>query len=428
MADQEVQSGISSSEIRIQNEENEEICISEDQLNKVLNRQLELLITYVENSKVLLMAYPIETIRQFVTYLQTDDPGLTSITHAFDLYKLSLRYELNNLRKKCRSFIIQKINLYNVCAIHDFAREISDLVITYYCWQSFDYHGERLFSTVDFMCCKIATIDRLLSRAIYESVRELCLLEAVYEWSIEEVQRKLGADNFHSLNEEWKRYEIRSVMEPFIGKVRFLAMNEYELKYFVFNMNLLSELEKSDIWHAFKTGNYSLYPSYFSRKTNTRSKINYCKLFSYINRGDPSIVANRNMKDHRYFSSEVIVREDCYVTTFRFPLKLGESFPMFVYGYINRNLDKEHFSFDTVCNSDGVANLQTSLYLQKHWSIRLFALFFHADNVQPEIEFSPELSYFVSDEGTDARKFEDKILTCDRNLVNNIYFSVDLYF
>ncbi|XP_023216479.1 uncharacterized protein LOC111619064 [Centruroides sculpturatus] len=345
------------------------------------------------------MPYRIETIRQFVTYVQTDDPGLTSITHAFDLYKLSLRYELDNLRLKCRSYIIQKINLHTVCAIHDFAREIDNLLITYYCWQAFDKHGERLFATVDFMCCKIATIDRLLSRAIYESVSEVRLFQAVYDWSIEEIKRKLGADNFYSMNEESKRNAIRNVMEQFIGKVRFLAMNENELQNFVFKMNLLSELEKSHIWHAFKTGNYSLYPSYFSRETKTRRRINYSSFFSYINRGDPFMVANRKMKDHICFSSEVVVRKDCYVTALRFPIKLRECFPMFVYGCINKNLDNEQFSFDTVCNSEGVADLQTSLYLEKYWSIRFFALFLHAGNVQPDITFSPELSYFVSDEG-----------------------------
>ncbi|XP_023237430.1 uncharacterized protein LOC111636414 [Centruroides sculpturatus] len=427
MAVPEVQSRISSSKIRIQNKENEEIIISEAQLNKVLNRQLKHHIIYFENSKVLLMPYPIQIIRQFVTYLQTDDPELTCFTHAFHLYHLSSRYELENLRNKCKSFIIQEMNLHNVCSIHDFARKIGDLLITYYCWQVFDEHGERLFTTIDFKCCKIATIDRLLSRAIYESVSELLLLGAVYQWSIEEVKRKLGAHNFHSMRKGSKRNAIRNVMKPFIGKVRFLAMNEDELQSCVFTMNLLSEVEKSHIWHAFKTGNYSFYPSYFSRETKTRSRINYFSLFLYINRGDPFMVANREMKDYIYFSSEVVVREDCYVTTLRFPLKLGESFPMYVYAYIN-SLDNGQFSFDTVCNSEGVAYLETYFYLEKSWSIRLFAFFYRAENVQPDIEFSPELSYFVSDEGTDARKFEDKFLTCDRILVNNIYFSVDLYF
>ncbi|XP_023211426.1 uncharacterized protein LOC111614282 [Centruroides sculpturatus] len=417
---------ISSSEIRIQNKKQEEIIISEAQLNKVMNRNFELLIKYCENSKVLFMPYQIETIRQFVTYVQTDDPGLAFITHAFDLYHLSLRYELDDLRKKCRSFIIRKINLHTVCAIHDFAREISDVFITYYCWLAFDQLGERLFTTVDFMCCKITTIDRLVSRAIYESVSEFRLLQAVYQWSIEEVKRKQGADVFYSMNEESERNAIRSVMEPFIGKFRFLAMNEDELQSCVVTMNLLSELEKIHIWHTFKTGNYYFYPSYFSRETKTRSGLNYRNLFSYVNK-DPSMVANRKVKGYIHFSSEVVVMEDCYVTALRFPMMLGERFPMFVYAYIN-NLDNEYFSFHTVCNAQGVANLQTKLYLDKHWSIRFFAFFYLAENVQPDIEFLPQLSYFMSDEGTDARKFEDKFLIGDRNLMNNIYFSVDLYF
>ncbi|XP_023232406.1 uncharacterized protein LOC111632248 isoform X2 [Centruroides sculpturatus] len=373
------------------------------------------------------MPYPIETIRQFVTYLQTDDSGLTYITNAFDMYHLSLRYELENLRKKCRSFIIQKIKLNTVCSIHDFAREIDDLTIIYYCWVAFNQYGGRLFRTVDFKCCKIATIDRLLSRAIYESVSESLLLHAVYQWSIEEVKRKLGAVNFYSMNEESKRNEIRNVMKPFIGKVRFLAMNEEELQSYVFTMNLLNEVEKSHIWRAFKTVNYSFFPSYFSRETKTRRGINYHNLFSYINRGDPFMVANGEMKGNIFFSSEVVVKEDCYITVFRFPVKLGESFPMYVYAYIN-NVDNECFSFKTICNPRGVANLETKLYLEKYWSIRLFAFFLRTENVQPDIEFSPELSYFVSDEGTDARKFEDKFLNCDRNLMENIYFLVDLYF
>ncbi|XP_023219621.1 uncharacterized protein LOC111621643 [Centruroides sculpturatus] len=192
MADREVQSRVSSGEIRIRNEKNEEIIIPEAQLNKVMNRNLELLIKYCENSKVLFMPYPIQIIKLFVTYVQMDYPGLTCITQAFDLYHLSSRYELVDLRRKCRSFIIQQINLDTVFAIHDFARQIGDLVIPYYCWLAFDQLGERLFTTVTFMCCKIATIDRLLSRAIYESVSELRLLGAVYQWSINEVKKKIG--------------------------------------------------------------------------------------------------------------------------------------------------------------------------------------------------------------------------------------------
>ncbi|XP_023232407.1 uncharacterized protein LOC111632250 [Centruroides sculpturatus] len=427
MADREVQSRVYSGEIRIRNEKYEEIIISEVQLNKVLNRQLEHHITYCENSKVLFMPYPIETIRQFVTYLQTDDPGLTSYKHAFNLYHLSLRYELEKLRLKCRSFIIRQINLHTVCLIHDFAREIGDVVITYYCWQAFDEHGIRLFTTVGFKCCKIATIDRLLSRAIYESVSEFRLLRAVYQWCIEEVKRKQGEYRFLSISKESERNAIRSIMKPFIGKVRFLAINEDELQSSVFTMNLLHVLEKIRIWHAFKYGNYTFYPSYFSRETKTRSEINYFNLFSYINVENSFMVANRKMEGYIYFSSEVVVREDCFVTTLRFPVKLGESFPMYVHAYIN-NVDNGQFSFETVCNSEGVSDLQTKLYLEKYWKIRFFAYFFHAENVQPDIEFSPQVSYFVSDEGTDARKFEDKILTCDRTIMNNIYFYVDLYF
>ncbi|XP_023213760.1 uncharacterized protein LOC111616598 [Centruroides sculpturatus] len=373
------------------------------------------------------MPYSIETIRQFVIYVQTDDPGLTFITHAFHLYHLTLRYELDDLRKKCRLFIIRQIKLDNVCSIHDFAREIDDLIIIYYCWVAFNQYGGRLFTTDDFMCCKIATIDRLLSRAIYESVSELRLLQAVYQWSKHEVKRKLGAYCFLSMNEESKRNAIRCVMKPFIGKVRFLAMNEEELRYYVYTVNLLHEIEKIHIWHAFKYGNYSYYPSYFSRERKTRSRINYCNLFSYINRGVPFMVANRKMEGYLYFSSEVVVREDCYVTALRFPVKLGESFSMYVYAYVN-NLDNWQFSFETVCNPQGVADLQTKYYLEKYWSIRFLAFFFPAENGQPDIEFSPELSYFVSDKGTDARKFEDKFLICDRTIMNNIYFFVDLCF
>ncbi|XP_067118183.1 uncharacterized protein [Centruroides vittatus] len=368
-----------------------------------------------------------DTIRHFVTYVQTDDPGLTCITRAFDLYHLSLRYELENLRLKCRSFIIQQINVHTVCSIHDFARMIGDLVITYYCWRAFDKHGERLFRTVDFMTCKIATIDRLLSRGIYESVSELRLLQAVYHWSEEEVQRKLGADKFYSMNEESKRNVIRNVMEPFIGKIRFLAMNEHELQYCVYTLNLLTGAKKGHIWHTFITGDYSFYPSYFSRETNTRSRINYCNLFSYINYGYASIVTKGEMKRYTFFSSEVVVRKDCYVTALRFPLKLCKPIPVYVHAYI-KSLDNGHFSFDTVCHPDGIADLETNMYLEKDWSIRSFAFFILAENVQPDVEFSPYLSFFVSGEGTDARIFVDKFLTVDRNLMDNIYFLVDLYF
>ncbi|XP_023212292.1 uncharacterized protein LOC111615125 [Centruroides sculpturatus] len=176
-----------------------------------------------------------------------DSFRLESLRNAMDIYGISKRYRIEKLFVECQSFIIYDLNLSNVCRIHDFACEQMDRWLQYHCWEFFDEEWKEIFLADDFLQCKRTTIDRLLSRPVYESLTEVSLFLAVYNWVKVRLQRRAEVSGELPPNDATQMERCRINMEPFIPKIRFLAMSEKELRNVVFPLNCLSEVEKQSI-------------------------------------------------------------------------------------------------------------------------------------------------------------------------------------
>ncbi|XP_023236922.1 uncharacterized protein LOC111636003 [Centruroides sculpturatus] len=419
---------MSSNLLRIRSLEKQEIVISQELFDKVVTRNMEFLIVTIRNSRHIILPYPSQTIRNFVNYVERDDPEFTSVTQAFDLYRLSKKFQIENLRRKCRIYLITEISLSNVCSIHDFACEVKDSDIIYYCWKAFDEHGENVFTTRDFLCCKSSTINTLVSRPICESVTEISLFLGVYHWCEERVKNETGTKAYVLMEKETKRLKIRDVFEPFIEKIRFLAMSVSEMKSSVFTLNFLTSTEKGLLRYASETQDYSNYPSYFSKETQTRYIENYYDLIDYISNNEHfTRITNENRKPKLYFSCEVILSEDSYLTDLLLPINLSrDSAIMQVFGYI-KTLNSDIHYFYTVCNREGIAKLERCFYLKKDMPFRFIAFFVDIENFQSTVNLSSETILFENDEETEEM-FEQLNIKIDKSIYDNISFELKFYF
>ncbi|XP_023236923.1 uncharacterized protein LOC111636012 [Centruroides sculpturatus] len=417
--------------LRIRSLEKEEIVISQELFDKVVTRNMEFIIVSIRNSRHILLPYPSQTIINFVNYVERDDPEFTSVTQAFDLYRLSKKFQIENLRRKCRIYLIKEISLNNVCSIHDFACEVKDTDIIYYCWKAFDKYGEYVFRTRDFLLCKSSTINTLVSRPICESITEISLLLGVYHWCEERVKYETGTKAYILMKKETKRLKIRDVFEPFIEKIRFLAMSVSERKISGIILNFLTNTEKGLLRFASETQDYSNYPTYFSKETRTRCEENYYDLIDYNNYNNEHFtrISNENRKPKLYFSCEVILSEDSYLTELLLPINLSrDSAIMQVFGYIKTLKSDVHF-FYTVCNREGIAKLERCFYLKKDMLFRFIAFFVDIENFQSTVNpLSLRSILFENDEETEKIMFEQLNIKIDKSIYDNISFELKFYF
>ncbi|XP_023211854.1 BTB/POZ domain-containing protein 6-like [Centruroides sculpturatus] len=245
-----------SEKIELVSSDRGKIIISLSTFNKIRNEQLESIMEGGKKSRILKLPYPTEVVARVVNYLRTDDPQLKSLNNSFQLYDLSRKYSIKILSRKCEKFIIDQLNMKNVCAIHDFACKMDLSQIQHRCWKIFDTYWTEIFEGDDFKSCETTTIHRLVSRPLYTSMSEVDIFLAVYNWIEEKCKREMGT-SFVQMDENAKKKKYREELEPFLEKIRFLAMNKQELINKIFKLNLFTEEEEKFILVCKETKNFS---------------------------------------------------------------------------------------------------------------------------------------------------------------------------
>ncbi|XP_067141887.1 uncharacterized protein [Centruroides vittatus] len=409
------------------------IFISESTFDKIRNEQLESMMESREDSRILKFPYPTEVVARVVNYLDTNDPQIKSLKNGFHLYHLSRNYEIKILSIKCQEYIVEQLSEKNVCLIHDFACKMNLIQIQYHCWKIFDSYWREIFEGEDFKSCGTTTIDRLVSRPLYTSMSEVDIFLAVYKWIEEKIKREMGT-SFAEMDDNAKKQKYREEMQPFLKKIRFLAMNKVELINNIFKLHLLTKEEEKSIVICMETQNFSDYPSYFSKDSNKRYRneySNYASLFDFKYIKESPRVTEKSKKPFTFFSSEILVKEDCFVNTLNLPITLKcECIPIEIYGYIN-SVQNGVLRFKSLCNSKGNVKLENPIYVGKNSSCRLSVVFEREDWIHNNIELQlPTTDIFCTPEGSEGVLFEQKLI---KNGIiekesDNFAFLVYLYF
>ncbi|XP_067141889.1 uncharacterized protein [Centruroides vittatus] len=409
------------------------ILISSSTFNKIRNEQLESIMERGKNSRILKLPYPTEVVARVVNYLHTNDPQLKSLNNAFQLYDLSRKYSIRILSRKCEEFIIDLLSKKNVCAIYDFACKMNLSQIEYSCWKIFDTYWPEIFEGEDFKSCETTTIDRLVSRPLYTSMDEVDIFFAVYKWIEEKTKREMGT-SFVQMDENAKKQKYREELQPFLKKIRFLAMSKWELINKVFKLNLFSEEEEKSILVCKETKNVSDYPSYFSKNSNGRCRSEYsyyASLFEFKHIKEFPRVTAETKKPFTFFSTEIFVREDCFVTNLDLPITLNIKYiPLHIYGYIN-SVENGVIHLESFCNSLGKVELVEPIFVGKNSICRLCAVFARDHWLLHNINLPlRSADTFATPEQSEGVLFEEKLIKDGiiEEESDNFYFLVYLYF
>ncbi|XP_023242003.1 uncharacterized protein LOC111640234 [Centruroides sculpturatus] len=343
------------------------------------------------------------------------------------------RYEIKMLSTICESYIIDQLSKKNVCAIHDFACKMNSTRIQHRCWEIFDTYWQEIFEGEDFKSCDTATIDRLVSRPLYTSMDEVDIFLAVYEWIEEKTKREMRP-SFVQMNETSKKRKYREEMQPFLEKIRFLAMNKQELTNKIFKFNIFTDEEEKSILLCQETRNYSYYPSYFSKISNDRCRSkysNYAPLFEFQHIKEFPRVTKESKKPFTYFSTEIFVKEDCFITNLDLPITLKREYiPIRIYGYVN-SVESGFLHFQSFCNSQGKVQLDNPVFIGKNSTCRLSAVLAQEHWLDNNIKFHlRSTETFSTPKPSKGVLFEEKLITDGiiEKESDNFYFLVYLYF
>ncbi|XP_023231292.1 uncharacterized protein LOC111631305 [Centruroides sculpturatus] len=349
---------------------------------------------------------------------------LTTLNECMEIYEISEKYEMLHLKQLCREDMIQKMELKNVCSIYQFASCRKDSLIELRCWEKFDSPGGEIFKCSDFLRCHDFIIDRFVNREIYENLSEFTLFRGVYNWVKAKVSRTIPLETDRIIINQ----ACRKTMEKFLLKIRFLTMDEDELKSKVFRMDLLTQREKDSI-NSYISGISGLenFPDTISQCTDKRDATRYEYLFEYLHKHKFYVKKEFTMTFETRFECEILVKAICFVTKIHLPIKHSNEggISLFVSGCVdyesNRIPDQE-----LVCDRDGKACLKEPVLLFKNSKCRLLIRIPDEDIRDNLFKISSKANYFFFHDKMNDYLFSRKCLHAERT--DRLYFNVSLYF
>ncbi|XP_067136960.1 uncharacterized protein [Centruroides vittatus] len=349
---------------------------------------------------------------------------LTTLNESMEIYEISEKYEMLHLKQLCRDDLIRKMELKNVCSIYKFASSRNDSLVELRCWEKFDSPGGEIFRCSDFLRCHDFIIDRFVNREIYENLSEFNLFCGVYNWVVAEVERTIPLETDPVIINQARR----KTMEKFLPKIRFLTMDDDELKSKVFRMDLLTQREKDSI-NSYISGINDLenFPDTISQCTHKRDATRYEYLFEYLHKHKFNVKKEFAMTFETRFECEIFVKAMCFVTKIHLPIKHSNEggIPLLVSVYVdyesNRIPDQE-----LMCDRDGKAFLKEPVLLFRYSKCRLLARI-PDENIRDNLfQISPKASYFFFHDNLNDYLFSRKCIHAERT--DRLYFNISLCF
>ncbi|XP_067139437.1 uncharacterized protein [Centruroides vittatus] len=257
-----------------------------------------------------------QQMSQVINFIENMDPELENLDNAFEIYFISIQFNLTRLKEKCRIFMEELLISTNICLIYEFGVSVDDHVIQFFCLEKFEEVWNDLIEHDEFLDCKESTIMKLISRPRYRNIDELSLIIGVYNW----VKRRIS--NSEESNREVFLAQLRSVIDPFIPKFRFLVLQTEDLTDEIFNniLDCLTPEEKDALLTFYTTGVLSNCPETLCQERNPR-RLAFCEnLYSYQHRHFFQNRTNFIITIKTTFTCEISVKEDAFVTDVELPI------------------------------------------------------------------------------------------------------------
>ncbi|XP_067133051.1 uncharacterized protein [Centruroides vittatus] len=331
-------------------------------------------------------------------------------------YQFGQLYKIIPVMNACYSKISSLLNIQNIFEIYEFATINHGYSLMYKCWKLLDREWSEIFQRPEYLRCSKLTISSLVLRPINHSVNEFQLFEIVLNW----------ARNNVSYNRN-----LRSVIQPFLSRIRFLAMG-----FTCFTMQViplvrgtvLRDEEIEAIIRCFNGADVSTLPQTLCKENRVRESRFYITLFTYHNKYPGNIQKYISMKKNVKFKCKISVRNNCFVYKSRLPIKHSKSSPLrlhlnYVKLGIERKLNMKYF-----CDNDGHAYLVPAVYIRECSVFEYTATIDESELIaENEIQIKPYADYFLTFEEYERisaiKTEEDK-----EKAIQNFYFEFDLYF
>ncbi|XP_023230694.1 uncharacterized protein LOC111630779 [Centruroides sculpturatus] len=325
------------------------------------DRIKSLLRPYLNKTSVLLyLTYSPDILQQIKEYLEEGRENIKSMANAMDILCVSKRLGLRTLNKVCREFMTDPSRLRDVCYVYEFACQLDDCRVEYFCWNILSLQWHEIFSSDEWLNCEATTMERLVRRPINPFIEEADIFEVVLKWAKKRVNNEKS---------------LRNVMEPFLPYIRFLSMPEWFLESLVFVEPILTNVERDAIRCYMQNNDFEetwFIPDSICAIKCPRKHELLSSWLSYVNRSAYYINVIRKMNTNIRFICEIVVKEDCFINELRLPITHCREEGITVTLNFSVNLIEilEHY-LKKACNTNGYISLTCPLRILKFKFYRL---------------------------------------------------------
>ncbi|XP_023221112.1 uncharacterized protein LOC111622886 [Centruroides sculpturatus] len=335
---------------------------------------------------------------------------LTSLDNAKELYYFSNSYKIYSLRNFCNEYILSVINNQNIFDIYEFAYNVTDNSIRYKCLKWFDEECMEVFKKSNCSNCNERTISTLVSRPIYKWMNEADVFHTVYYWAETKVNKSTN---------------LRTIMEPYLPKIRFLAIRPECFHRYVlpFLKNVLTDEEIQLIRESLSSTCTSNLPAFICRSREERKITYYENLFYYMNRSSMKTDKDILVTSKTRFICEIFPKHNCFLTDILLPIR--HSREENISGFLKLIVKNTQKSFPETffCDGEGQAKCSSPIYLTKYTSYHFKARIDKYIFSQTDIRVKKD-SYYYSPEH--YKRKNDKNINKKNN--QTFYFEAILYF
>ena len=178
-----------------------------------------------------------ESLLELFRFMYTDEANLSGSNVMQVLYLVN-KYMVPSLAEKCTEYLHDYLNASNVFCILLHAQKCEDKDLEDRCWEVIEKQIEEAVTTDEFVTVERSVVESVVKREKL-NVKEVELFRAVDRWATKESERQ-GI----TLDSNAKR---RILGETIVKYIRFPSMSQKEFVSVVFDSNILTFQEISDL-------------------------------------------------------------------------------------------------------------------------------------------------------------------------------------
>lgn len=195
-----------------------EIYASKTILSKFCPKFKEIFDHSKENEEILIKDMKEKDVNVFISFIQNNRVKFWNLSQAWNLLKLSERFECQKLHELSMQYIMENTNVQNVTEIYRNALDIQNEKLILETFYFILREAEEIFKENRIRGLSSSTLQLILSQGQMNIKNESQLFDAVLYWVKTELKDKENvAGRKGSL-------DIYKQMMPFLGKFRFLSM------------------------------------------------------------------------------------------------------------------------------------------------------------------------------------------------------------